>query len=253
MEVEEAIAALQGEAARLRSHLGKDISLPAVMSILSKYPCPDRCYASFSLEDRPAIDPFYSERHRYLQRILLDRLRLALTRAEVKARLAAEHDIRAGKGDVDVIVTRSGIDVRGYGVVIRIELKTGSNFDISQIIRYLADVNAVVACLCGRGHALVLRREGTEDHIAGVISTNAAKLQSLLVDSNDRIPGPWCSGCPVDCPDRKNSASHEVDFQAEFQAPIGKWIGAIDDAIAKTIALLRELSEPDQATEAARN
>ena len=241
-QIEEAMTSLEESAGQLRMKLGKNLSLPAIMAILNKHPCPEQCFHSLAHEERPVIDPFYSERHRYLQRILLDRLRLGLARAGIKARLAAEHNIRAGKGDVDVIVTAYGVELRAQGAIVRIELKTGANFDISQIVRYLADVDAVVACLCGRGRAVVLRKAGAEDHIAGVIDTTAAKLQSLLVDSTERIPGPWCYGCPIDCPERKNSTVHEVDFLAEFQAPIGKWIGAIDDAVDKTIKLLEEFT-----------
>jgi hypothetical protein len=244
-KIDDAMTILEEGAVQLRAKIGRDLSLPAILAILSKYPCPDRCFHSLTHEERPLIDPFYSERHRYLQRILLDRLRIRLSIAGVTARLAAEHNIRAGKGDVDVIVTGSGVELRARGVVVRIELKTGSNFDISQIVRYLADVDAVVACLCGRGQAVVLKRTGVEEHIAVIMSTNAVKLRSLLVDSSDRIPGPWCFGCPVSgCPERKDSTPHEVDFQSEFQAPIGKWIEAIDAAIEKTIGLLNELSQP---------
>lgn len=226
----------------LRDRIGKDISLAAILSILGKYPCPDRCFHALSETERPTIDPFYSERHRYLQRLLIDRLRIKLTDAGIRARLAAEHDLGIGKGDVDVIVTPTGVELRTKAAVVRIELKTGSNFDLSQVIRYLVDVDAVVVSLCGRGQAVALKKSGTEEHISSLMGTYADKLQSLLKDHSERVQGPWCSGCPVDCPNKRPAFIHEVNFQTELQAPIGKWTAAIDDAISKTILLLKELS-----------
>lgn len=237
--------ALNGGAAQLRARTGRDLSLAAIMSVLGKYPCPNRCFIALSKNEYSRVDQFYSERHRYLQRLLVDRLRIQLLKTGVRARLAAEQDLRTGKGDVDVMATGSGVEVRGFGVVVRLELKGGSNFDISQVIRYLVDADAVVVALCARGRALVVRSTDATRHIESVISTLNDKLQSLLIDSSERITGPWCAGCPVlDCPDRKQERVHQVDFETEFQLPLSNWIAAIDDAIGKTLGLLEQLTKP---------
>lgn len=239
------MVALETARTELQARTGRSLSLAALMSILAKQPCPARCFHGITSEDYTSVDPFYSERHRYLQRLLVDRLRIRLSEAGVQARLVAEHALRVGRGDVDVIATRSGLELRAFGITVRIELKSGSNFEIAQTIRYLVDVDGVVTCLAGRGRALVMTRSEVAEHVESVVGTYARKLQDLLQDSSERIAGPWCAGCPImECPDRIDSREHKVNFETEFRIPIKSWIAAIDDAIEKTIGLLGELSGP---------
>ena len=245
-EISQTMTAMEDAAKELCARTGRSVSLAAVMSILAKYPCPARCFHGLSHQERGTIDPFYSERHRYLQRLLVDRLRVGLADAGIKVRLVAEHAIRVGRGDVDVIATRSGVELKSLGIVIRIELKTGSNFEIAQTIRYLVDVDGVVTCIAGRGEAIVVKRSDASDHVESVMLTYARKLQDLLKDSTERIAGPWCSGCPItDCSYRTDQFNHRVNFEKEFRAPISGWIAAIDDAIKKTIGLLEELTQAE--------
>lgn len=242
--IEEAMAGLEIELSALRSRIGRNISLAAVIGILAKHTCPDQCMSLLSNDTYSRVDAFYSERHRFLQHLVIDRLRLRLKEEGLTASLVAENQLNSGRGDLDIIVNRSCIDLKVQENTIRIELKGGGNFEISQILRYLADVYAVVVCLAGRGESFIVRKAEAGQLVESLTSTYAKKLDSLLTDSSQRIPGPWCAGCPLECEFRRPGFDHKLDLQTEFVEKIATWMPAIDEAIAHVITLIRELGKP---------
>ena len=155
----------------------------------------------------------------------------------------AEHQLPSGRGDIDIIVMRSCIDLKVHQRVIRIELKTGSNFEIDQVIRYLADVDAVILCVVGRARAVVVKREDASGLVEYAKSTYALKLNRLLDGETGKVPGPWCWGCPLDCEHARKKAEHRANLETEFVAQLQKWAPAVDDAVDKTVQTLKMLSD----------
>ena len=42
-----------------------------------------------------------------------------------------------------------------------------------------------------------------------------------------------------------------MNLETEFRAPMGMWVGAINDAVDKVVGLLREIEDPSPAAKAA--
>lgn len=235
------VSLLMDGAQRLRDLLGSNFSTAKLVGVLSDYPCPSRCADELTHSHRRNIDRYYSVRHSFLQRVLLDELRLRLRREGFNVRIAAENDLTFGHGDLDVVVLDGSGGVSFNGLTIRTELKGGPTFDFAQLIRYLMDVDAVVVALAGRGSAFAVRKSDVKELVDFTMSLYARKLDTLVEDREERIPGPWCAGCMVECPHSVRDSAHAVNFDREFVAQAANWVGAVEDACEKTVGLLVEV------------
>ncbi len=234
-------------AQRLRDTLGAKFSAAKLLGVLSDYPCPSRCADELTHSHHRNIDRYYSVRHSFLQRLLLDELRLRLRREGFNVRIAAENDLTFGHGDLDVVLLDGNGGVSFNGLAVRTELKGGHTFGFPQLIRYLMDVDVVVVTLAGRGKAFAVRKRDVKDLVEFTMGLYARKLETLIQDRKERIPGPWCRGCMVECPHSLPESAHTVNFDLEFVAQSSNWVSAVEDTCEKIVGLLVEVrnSKPD--------
>ena len=241
------VSLLMEGAQRLRDVLGSKFSTAKLVGVLSDYPCPSRCADELTHSHHRNIDRYYSVRHGFLQRVLLDELRLRLRRDGFNLKIAAENELAFGHGDIDVVLIDGNGGVSFNGFTVRTELKGGHTFEFPQLIRYLMDVDAVVVTLAGRGKAFAVRKRDVKDLVEFTMGLYARKLETLIQDRKERIPGPWCRGCMVECPHSLPEPAHTVNFDLEFVAQSPNWVSAVEDTCEKIVGLLVEVrnSKPD--------
>ena len=141
---EDEVESLFLEADALRNALGLRASTAAVLNAVMNNPCPARCVAELRSYEHRKIDPFYTERHRFLQRLLVDALRTKLQNKSINTVMVIENETGSDKGDVGVSITAGGAELPAGGKITRVELRAGENFAISQVLRYLLDAEFLI-------------------------------------------------------------------------------------------------------------
>ena len=242
-ELERAVDELKKLAKELTGRLGLRASFSRVLAVLSDYPCMAKCLIELKPGPREPVDQYYLERHEFVRKLLLDALRLRLLEEGFNVSLKAENRDECGKGDIDLEYTHLGVTVSVNSFRIRVEVKGGVRFPIAQLLRYLLDVNAVVACLAGRGEAVTVTRSEAKPLIELLLNTITAKLKLLIEGDEMRIPGPWCRGCPLECQCAKPPTNHRPDLDSEFVAAIKNWRKAIEQTVEQVIDLLKKVEK----------
>lgn len=154
MQLDECISRLRNSWKKFCKDLGLNVSFLRTVSVAMKYPCLKRCMHELTSYSSKHIDSFYTERHSFLQRLLIDALRERLEKEGITVKLEAEVISTAGRVDVAVSITGEGVKLNIGNKTVRIEIKGGTNFEISQLIRYLLDADLLVVCLAGRGQSI---------------------------------------------------------------------------------------------------
>jgi len=243
LELENAIEKLKKLTEEFMRRFGLQVSLSRVLAALSDYPCIARCLVELKPRPQKPVDHYYLERHEFVRRLLLDTLRIGILKEGFRVSLKAENQEECGKGDIDLEYTHLGVTVSVNSFRIRVEVKGGVRFPIAQLLRYLLDVNAVVACLAGRGEAVTLTRSDAKPLIELLLRTVTAKLKLLIEGDETRIPGPWCRGCPLECQHAKPPTNHRPDLDNEFVAAIKNWKKAIEQTVEQVIDLLKKMEK----------
>jgi hypothetical protein len=235
---------LIGAVASLKDKLSLQLSFPAILSIVQRFPCPARAKEELVSPIRTVVDPLYSVRHRFLQKWLVDALELRLKEEGYRVRMVAEARSPFGTGDLDIRVTGTTVEVVTDKVLIREEVK-GGNFEYDQLVRYLFDCDHVVVTLGARGTAFKLSREDVGNLVGPLEALYVKKMDILSKDGDlDRIPGrDWCRGCTVACPHATTEYKHTLDIQKEIVGPSDQWASAIAEAVTLTLALLGRTRE----------
>lgn len=242
---------LRAKTEEFRSSLGVSATVARVIGVVGDIPCPTRCMADLRHPVRGNVDAFYGTRHSFLQRLLVERIRLEAKKAGWGARLSAEEAGPFGHNDVSVQVVASGVEVAAMGYRIVCEIKGGKNFSIEQGLRYLADesVDALVVVMAGRGAGGVfsLTKSQGKELLDFFAQTYAWKIDNLLGDENERVAGPWCSGCQIlDCAHSKPDRGHTVNFDKEFTPYLPSIPSAISRATSLVLELLRNRNSTQQ-------
>jgi len=241
LKLEEALKEIRENVKELRRKLGLRVSLSRVLAVLSDYPCMARCLAELKPRSRDLVDHYYLERHEFVRRLLLDSLRLRLLEEGFQIPIKAENHSESGTGDIDLEYNHLGVAVSVDSFRIRLEVKGGVRFPISQLLRYLLDANAVTLCLAGKGEAVTITRSEAKPLIEHLLKIVSAKLSLLIKGDETRIPGPWCSGCPIECEHARPQKNHRPNLNDEFVAPLGNWNKAIEQAVEQVVGLIKKV------------
>ncbi|RLG63212.1 hypothetical protein DRO02_07015, partial [archaeon] len=103
------------------------------------------------------------------------------------------------------------------------------------------DANAVTLCLAGKGEAVTITRSEAKPLIDHLLKIVSAKLSLLIKGDETRIPGPWCSGCPIECEHARPQKNHRPNLNDEFVAPLGNWNKAIEQAVEQVVGLIKKV------------
>jgi len=236
---------LQLKTEELRKKLRIRASNSRILSVLIDYPCLQRCLSELRPRSHELLDQYYLERHEFVRKLLVDLLLLRLREEGFQELLPKiENRGQYGCGDVDVEYNHMGLDIPANGFKIRIEIKGGVRFAVSQLLKYLLDANAVVLCRAGKGDAVTITRSDAKDLLTLMLKIVISKLDLLLNGNNNiRITGPWCHGCPSECPFRRAPVNHDVDLANEFAEAIKYWPKAIEEAVKQVIDLLKKIKK----------
>jgi len=227
---------------QVKRKYGVRASLSRFISVLSEYPCPARCLQELTPNgEADKIDYFHIERHKYLVMTFTNRLIYELWKRGLHAEVACENKGRTGRGDVD-IRPKSNPSMK-----IRVEIKGGESIGIEQVLRYIADTSVLVLCLPSRGDAISINHNQLSNQAYYHLKTIAEKAEILLNEGvNIRVPGPWCSGCRLDCSfshkknkdDKDLEKRNHADLRQEFLKSSENWGKSIDKAVELVISLL---------------
>lgn len=222
---------------QVKRKYGVRASLSRFISVLSEYPCPARCLQELTPNgEANEIDYFHIERHKYLVTMFVNKLIYELWKRGLDADVICENKERTGRGDVDVR-PRSNPSMK-----IRVEIKGGKSVGIGQIFRYIADASALVLCLPSRGDAIPINHSQLSSQAHYHLKTIAEKAEMLLNGgANTRVPGPWCSGCKLDCDfshGRNSEKENNTDLRQEFLKSSENWGKSIDKAVELVVDLI---------------
>jgi len=229
-------------AKEFKKRFSTQVSFPRLLSVLTDYPCMRRCLVELRCRPYIRIDHYYLERHEFVRKLLLDTLRLRLLEKGYGVSLKAEKHSECGSGDIDLEYDNNNfrVTLSVNSFKIRLEVKGGAKFSISQLFRYLLDSDAVVVCMAGRGSALTLTKRDAKPIIEYLLNIVVGKLRQLIDGDETRIPGPWCQGCLAECDYAKPQTDHMLDLNNEFVITVRNWSRAIEQAVEQVIELLKK-------------
>jgi len=245
--LEEVLKELKESAKKFEERFGLRVSFSRTLSILMNYPCILRCLAELELKPQSQlVDTYYLERHEFVRKLLLDALRLQLLEEGFRIQLNSENHADCSTGDIDLKHDHISTTLSINGLRIRVEVKGGIGFSITQILRHLLDANAVVLCLAGRGEAITITKSEAKPLIEYVLKIIKGKLKRLIEGDTTRIPGPWCHGCSIKCEHAKPQRNRKPSLSSEFVKTIQNWDKAIEQTVQQVIDLLRKMKEPKE-------
>ena len=226
---------------QVKERHGVRVSLARFISVLAQYPCISRClYELTPNGDGEPVDVFYLERHDFLVRLLVNKLMIRLRKEGIKAEIRSELKTKSGTGDVDIIPENPS------NFRIRIEVKGGQGVGIDQNLRYVAENSVLILCLAGRGEALLINRNKIRELLSDYLENLIDRAELLLDGADEKSPGPWCAGCPLECPHARKKSSHKPDLEEEFLAQTKNWLKAINKTVELAVKILKEAEKTSQ-------
>lgn len=208
-----------------------------ILAMLMEIPCPARCKNELGSSHFKQVEPYYLERHEFIRRLLVDVLLSRLRETGVEASMVGESRTRFGHGDIDVFAGEGTLEPDGGRLCIRIEVKGGSNFSISQVFRHLLDVDAVVVCLGGAGAAFAITRKQAAELLTLMEEVYTKKLGAIGAEKAEKISGPWCEGCRVECTYAQHERTYPLNYEEAFESSMDQWRKAICQAVDLVILL----------------
>ena len=223
----------------------------SAMKILSRYPCELRAaheLTHFFEARKDNFDPYFTEKHRFAQMRLVERLKNEF--CGLGRRVLISTEAKSPSGIYDILIKVNGNDVeviKGEERII-VEIKTGSSVSLDQLERYLLDEVTVVLCRVAFGHVTVLRPRDYIDLLSRGLADYIEKAERILKGQPALILGQDCVGCPVDCGYAKQcepNAARTVAFNNDkFGADLEKYLKNLTPSIDGVVAaVLKELGE----------
>ena len=226
---------------QVRERHGVRASLARFTSVLAQYPCIARCLRELTPNgDREPVDAFYLERHDFLVRLLVNKLMVRLRKEGIRAEIKSELRTKSGTGDVDIIPENPP------NFRVRIEVKGGQGIGIDQNLRYVAENSVLILCLAGRGEALLINRNKLRELLSDYLGNLVDKAELLLDGADEKSPGPWCAGCPLECPHARKKSSHKPNLEEEFLAQTKNWLKAVNKTVELAIKIIKEAEKTNQ-------
>jgi replication factor A1 len=209
-----------------------------ILSILQDNSCRLRCKHLIGNGAEVKIDPFYTAKHDYIRKKLIDAI---VTEFGDLVTVKSEDFVSFGKLDIEVQFDNTRIVVEYGRKTIAIEIKTGHSVKSDhffQIERYLIDVDVLIRIRVPTEDVVVIYNTFIKDVLIKDLKRLTLKADEIISDKRIIVPGDWCKGCNAICPYRKprENNSHNASFKDHEDV-----IKHVDVVIEKTLAELKKL------------
>lgn len=245
MEIE---PSLKESVDKLSKKTGHDYSFIRLIKASLEFPCPSRCISEAEGKfHSKKIDPFYSQRHNFIKRLLIDNIQARLYSLGLISIISSESQTIHGRGDIDIDSTGSNIDLASKNLKIRVELKGGDSFSLEQIFRYLFDFDVVIVCLAGSGRVFKINKDASTEFLRFFQESISKKIEFMMNNSTLTTLGPWCVGCELACPHSKKEHYWSANFQKELVSPLNNWPRAIKQTVNEVISTILTYQSQDSS------
>ena len=166
-----------------------------------------------SYSSNQKFDPYFSTKHDFEKNRFVQRLSATLRQHGVQAFVTTEQRHIVGVFDVLISNSKFFLTISNKaGKKIVVEWKSGGSFSLSQLERYLWECDVLVLVRVQMRQVVKLARNDIEGYLTrSLVALTERALAITSANNMQKIPGPYCKGCPVEaCEFYKQAAPGKI-------------------------------------------
>lgn len=186
------------------------------------------------------FDSYFRMKHDFEKNRFVQLLALELRHQGLQASISIEGKGVVGVYDVLIANGKSLVSISDKGgKKIVVEWKSGAGLSLSQLERYLFECSILVLVRVQMNQVVRIARSDIGEHLKRSLVSLTERAQVVEAGENlQKIPGPYCKGCPVDgCEFRKEISTEKMvsfaseSMEADLLSVFKNVDGCIDQAI----------------------